>query len=196
MKTFLLSMFTGIIFTVVLPPPMVLAEDGAQLFIKLTCNTCHGEQGKGMIRTEDKAKYSLKKKAMYKKLVKEGMPASIVKKLRPLYRKKFRDEAKYLNAVKELIGENNVKKYKEIIIKTSGRVYYRKGDLIKGFEDYPRHAGNKKIYLFSQMKDILESRRTNGNSEAMRGIMPFLEGNNVTDDDFRSIAEYLSNVKD
>jgi len=196
MKTFLLSMVTGIIFTVFLQTPMVSAEDGAQLYIKLTCNTCHGDQGKGMIRAEDKAKYSLKKKAMYKKLVKEGMPAGIVKKLRPLYRKKFRDEDKYLNAIKELIGENNTNKYKEIIIKISGRVYYRKGELVPGFEDYPRHAGNKKLYLFAQMKDILEGRRTNGNSEAMRGIKPFLAGNKVTDEDFRSIAEYLSNVKD
>ena len=45
------------------------------------------------------------------------------------------------------------------------------------------------------MKDILEGRRTNGNSEAMRGIKPFIESNKITDEDFRSIAEYLSNVK-
>jgi cytochrome c553 len=46
------------------------------------------------------------------------------------------------------------------------------------------------------MKDILEGKRTNGNTEAMRGIRPYLESNKITDDDFRSIAEYLSNVKD
>jgi len=56
MKTFLLSMVTGIIFTVFLQTPMVSAEDGAQLYIKLTCNTCHGDQGKRMIRAEDKEK--------------------------------------------------------------------------------------------------------------------------------------------
>ncbi|MCP3872595.1 MAG: c-type cytochrome [Desulfobacteraceae bacterium] len=196
MKTFLLSMITILIFAGFLQSSMVFAEDGATLYVKLTCNTCHGNQGKGMIRTEDKAKYSLKRKALYKKLVKMGMPAPIVKKLRPLYRKKFRDESKYINAIKELIGENNTKKYKKLIIEISGRVYYKKGELIPGFENYPRHAGNKKIYLFAQMKDILESRRTNGNSEAMRGIKPFLDSNKVTDDDFRSIAEYLSNVKD
>ncbi len=196
MKTFLLSMVAGLIFLAFLQLPMAFAEDGAELFIKLTCNTCHGNQGKGMIRTEDKAKYSLKKKALYKKMIKLGMPAKVAKKLRPLYKKKFRDETKYLNAIKELIGENDTQKYKDIIIKVSGRVYYKKGQLIPGFEAYPRHAGNKKIYLFAQMKDILESRRTNGNSEAMRGIKPFLDSNKVTDDDFRSIAEYLSNVKD
>jgi hypothetical protein len=46
------------------------------------------------------------------------------------------------------------------------------------------------------MKDILEGKRTNGNSEAMRGIRPYIDSNNITDDDFMSIAEYLSNVKD
>ncbi len=131
---------------------------------------------------------------MYKKLVKEGMPSGIVKKLRPLYKKKFRDENKFINAVKENIGEIQAEKYKELIIKIAGRVYYHKGELIPGFEDYPRHAGNKKKYLFSQMKDILNGKRTNGNSEAMRGIKPFLDSNQVTDDDFRSIAEYLSKI--
>ncbi len=196
MKIFLLSMVAGIIFIGVLQTPMCFAEDGAELYVKLTCNTCHGNQGKGMIRTEDKAKYSLKLKKMYKELVKLGMPSATVKKLRPLYRKKFRDETKYLNAIKELIGENDTETYKETIIKVSGRVYYRKGELIPGFESYPRHAGNKKIYIYTQMKDILESRRTNGNSEAMRGIKPFLDSNKVTDDDFKNIAEYLSKVKD
>jgi cytochrome c553 len=196
MKLFLLSMVAGLIFIGFLQPPMSFAEDGAALFVKLTCNTCHGPQGKGMIRTEDKAKYSLKKKAMYKTLVKEGMPAKIVKKLRPLYKKKYRDEKIYINAIKDLIGEADTNTYKDIIIKISGRVYYHKGDFIPGFESYPKHAGNKKIYLFAQMKDILESRRTNGNSEAMRGIKPFLDSSKVTDDDLRRIAEYLSTVKD
>ena len=45
------------------------------------------------------------------------------------------------------------------------------------------------------MKDILEGKRTNGNSEAMRGIMPFIESNKINDDDFVAIADYLSKVK-
>ena len=198
MKTFLFSMVTGLLFTGLLQTPMVFAEneEGAALFVKLTCNTCHGDQGKGMIRTEDKAKYSLKKKALYKKLVKMGMPASTVKKLRPLYRVKFRDETQYLKAIQDHIGVNDTQKYKELIIEVSGRVYYRKGDLIPGFENYPRHAGNKKLYLYAQMKDILENKRTNGNSAAMRGIKPFIDSNKITDDDYMRIAEYLSNVKD
>jgi cytochrome c553 len=67
--------------------------------------------------------------------------------------------------------------------------------LIPGFENYPKHAGNKKLYLYYQMKDILEGKRTNGNTEAMRGIQPFIESNNITDDDLMKIAEYLSQVK-
>ena len=194
MKTLLLAAAL-LLFGWFLPTSNVFAEDGALLFEKLTCHTCHGAQGKGMIRTEDKVRFWLRKKKMYRQMVKEGVPADIVKKLRPLYKKKFTDEEKFVKAIEKNIGETHTGKYKESIINIAGRVYWRKGDLIRGFEDYPRHAGNKKIYLFRQMKDILESRRTNGNSEAMRGIKPFIDNNNITDDDFRNIAEYLSNVK-
>jgi cytochrome c553 len=196
MKTFLLVTAALLLLGGFFPTASVLAEDGALLFEKLTCHTCHGPQGKGMIRTEDKAKYSLKKKKMYKEMKKEGIPADIVKQLRPLYKKKFTDEGEFVKAIEQNIGKTHTEKYKEIIIKIGGRVYWHIGDLIKGFEDYPRHAGNKRLYLYRQMKDILEGKRTNGNSEAMRGIRPYIESNKITDDDFMSIAEYLSNVKE
>jgi len=195
MKTFLLSAMAFLVLGGFWPTSMVLARDCAELFVKLTCHTCHGPEGKGMVRTETKEKYSLKKKEMYRQLIREGMPVDTVKQLKPLYKKKFKDEEKFLGAIEEFIGKADTDKYKDIIIKIGGRVYYHKGDLIPGFEDYPRHAGNKKLYLFRQMKDILESRRTNGNSEAMRGIQPYVESNKITDEDFMCIAEYLSNVK-
>ena len=195
MKTFLLFTVSLLMFGGFLPTTSVFAEDPALLFEKLTCHTCHGPQGKGMIRTETKEKYSLKKKKMYKEMKKEGIPADIVKQLRPLYKKKFTNEGEFVKAIEQNIGETHTEKYKEIIIKIGGRVYWHKGDLVKGFEDYPRHAGNKRLYLYRQMKDILEGKRTNGNSDAMRGIRPYIDSNKITDDDFMSIAEYLSNVK-
>jgi cytochrome c553 len=196
MKTFLLLTASFLMLGGFLPTANVFAEDPALLFEKLTCHTCHGPQGKGMIRTETKEKYYLKKKKMYKEMKKEGIPADIVKQLRPLYKKKFTAEGEFVKAIEALIGNANTDKYKDIIIKIGGRVYWHKGDLVPGFEDYPRHAGNKRLYLYRQMKDILEGKRTNGNSEAMRGIRPYIESNKITDDDFMSIAEYLSNVKD
>ena len=195
MKTFLLSAAALLFLGGFLPAANVFAEEAALLFEKLTCHTCHGPEGRGMVRTETKEKYYLKKKKMYRQMVKDGMPVATVKKLRPLYKKKFSDKGEFIQAIEELIGKAKTDKYKDIIIKIGGRVYYHKGDLIKGFEDYPRHAGNKKLYLYRQMKDILEGKRTNGNSEAMRGIRPFIDSNNITDDDFMSIAEYLHNVK-
>ena len=195
MKTFLLLTAAVLSLAGFFPMANVLAEDAALLFEKLTCVTCHGPEGKGMVRTEDKERYWLRNKKMYREMVKEGIPAATVKKLIPLYKKKFDDKGKFIQAVEELIGKANTDQYNDIIVKISGRVYYHKGDLISGFEDYPRHAGNKQLYLYRQMKDILEGKRTNGNSEAMRGIKPFIENNKITDDDFRSIAEYLSNVK-
>ena len=196
MKTCLLLTVGCLILGGYLPTAIVYAEDGAVLYQKLTCHTCHGPEGRGMVRTETKERYYLRKKKMYRQMVKEGMPVKTVKKLIPLYKKKFTDKGEFIQAIEALIGKADTDKYQDIIIKIGGRIYYRKGDLIPGFEDYPRHAGNKKIYLYHQMKDILEGRRTNGNSEAMRGIRPYLESNKITDDDFRSIAEYLSNVKE
>ncbi len=195
MKTFLISMAALFMLGLFMPTPDLFAEEGAVLFEKLTCHTCHGTQGKGMVRTENKERYYFRQKKMYRQMVKKGMPAATVKKLIPLYKKKFSDKGKFIQAIEELIGKANTDKYLDIIIEIGGRIYYHKGDLIPGFEDYPRHAGNKKIYLYQQMKAILEGRRTNGNSEAMRGIRPYIDSNNITDDDFRNIAEYLSNVK-
>lgn len=174
----------------------VFAEEPAVLFEKLTCHTCHGPEGRGMIRMETKERYYLRQKKMFRQMVKDGIPTATVKKLIPLYKKKFDTQGEFVQAIAKLIGKTDTAKYQDIIIKIGGRVYYHKGDLIPGFEDYPRHAGNKKIYLFQQMKAILEGRRTNGNSEAMRGIKPFIESNKITDEDFMSIAEYLSNVKE
>jgi cytochrome c553 len=196
MKTFLLLTAAVLLLAGFLPMANVLAEDAALLFEKLTCHTCHGPQGKGMVRTETKERYYLRKKKMFREMVKEGIPTATVKKLIPLYKKKFSDKGEFIQAIEVLIGKTDTDQYKDIIIKIGGRIYYHKGELIPGFEDYPRHAGNKQLYLYRQMKDILEGKRTNGNTEAMRGIRPYLESNKITDDDFRSIAEYLSNVKD
>ncbi len=170
------------------------AVDGEALFVKLTCPTCHGQQGKGMFRDKTKARYRLKKR--YRKKLKEvGVPASIIKKLKPLYKKKFKKEEKFITAVTEILGQKITRQYREKLIAGAGKVSYRKGDPIKGFENYPKLAGNKKIYLYTQMKDILEGRRVNGNTKAMLGVKPFLDANKVKDNDFKAIAEYLSKVK-
>ena len=195
MKTFILSAIILLMSGIILPTSVVSAADAAELYVKLTCNTCHGPEGKGMVRTETKEKYYLRKKKMYKQMVKDGMPVDIVKQLQPLYKKKFKEKNDFIKAIENHIGQADTEKYKDIVIKIGGRIYYHKGDLIPGFEDYPRHAGNKKLYLYRQMKDILEGKRTNGNSEAMRGIKPFIDNNNITDDDFMSISEYLSKVE-
>ncbi len=195
MKTCMLSLATLLILGVFFPLLTAHAQDGAELYTKLTCHTCHGPEGKGMVRTETKEKYYLRKKKMFRQMVQEGVPVDIVTDLKPLYKKKYNDKEKFTKAVEGLIGKANSESYIDIIIGIAGRIYYHKGDLIPGFEDYPRHAGNQKLYLYWQMKDILEGKRTNGNSDAMRGIKPFIEGNNISDEDFNNIAEYLSKVK-
>ncbi len=170
------------------------AADGEALFVKLTCPTCHGAQGKGMFREKDKARYRLKKKDR-KKVKAAGVPDSIIKKLKPLYKKKFKKEDKFIAAVTKILGQKVTRQYREKLIAGAGKVSYRKGDPIRGFENYPKLAGNKKIYLYTQMKDILEGRRTNGNTKAMLGIKSFLDSNKVKDKEYKAIAEYLSKVK-
>ena len=152
MKAFLMSMAALVVLGLCLSTPDVFAEDGAVLFEKLTCHTCHGPQGKGMVRTEDKERYYLRQKKMFRQMVKDGIPVDTVKKLTPLYRKKFDKKGEFVQAIEKHIGKDDTAKYQDIIIKIGGRIYYHKGDLIPGFEDYPRHAGNKKLYLYHQMK--------------------------------------------
>lgn len=196
MKAFPLSVAAFLMLGLFFPTDSVFAEDAALLFEKLTCHTCHGPQGKGMVRTETKERYYLKNKTMFRQLVEKGMPVDTVKKLIPLYKKKFSDKVEFIQAVEKLIGKADTDQYQEIIIEIGGKVYYHKGELIPGFEVYPRHAGNKKLYLYRQMKDILEGKRTNGLSQVMRSIRPYIVINKITDDDFLSIAEYLSHVKE
>jgi cytochrome c553 len=196
MNTSLLSAAALLMLGAFWAGPAACAGDGAELYVQLTCHTCHGPEGKGMVRTETKERYHLKRKEMYQQMVSEGMPVDTVKKLIQLYEMKFEDKREFIEAIQALIGRDETERYEGIVIAIAGRVYYRKGDLIPGFEDYPRHAGNKKLYLYHQMKDILEGRRTNGKSEAMRGIQPYIESNRIKDQGFMAIAEYLSNVKD
>lgn len=170
------------------------AQTGAELFETLTCHSCHGPQGRGMVRTETKESYRLTAK-IFKKLMKAGVPKKTLKKLRPVYKKKFSNREEFIAKLKPLLGPEKYSEYGDLMVEMGGKVNYRKGDVMKGFENYPKLAGNKEIYLFNQMKDILEGRRINGSSDAMRGIQPFLVANKITDKEFRLIARFLSRVK-
>lgn len=112
----------------------VWAQDGKELYTKLTCFGCHGPDGKGMVRKRDRKD------------------------------------------------------------KKTGKFKYRKGDPLPGFEAYPKLAGQNATYLYNQMKDIFEGRRTNGLSSAMQGIKTFIDST-ATDEDLKAIAEYLSKVE-
>ena len=80
------------------------------------------------------------------------------------------------------------------IDKETGKYKYREGDPMPGFEAYPKLAGQNAQYLYNQMKDILEGRRTNGLSAAMGGIKAFVDSS-ATDEDLMAVAEYLAHVK-
>jgi cytochrome c553 len=173
----------------------VFAADGKTLFNTLTCLTCHGKEGKGMFRTKTKEEYRLKSKVL-KKLSKEGgIPDNIITKLKTISKKKYKTEKKFLKALNKTIGEKATNQHKETLFKFAYSLKYKKGDPIKSFVNYPKLAGNKEIYLFMQMKDILEGRRTNGNTNAMRGIKPFLLTNKIGDKELLDIARYLSQIQ-
>ncbi|MGK5094708.1 c-type cytochrome [Deltaproteobacteria bacterium TL4] len=90
-------------------------------------------------------------------------------------------------------GKGMVRK-RDQIDKNTGAYKYREGDPLPGFEIYPKLAGQSEIYLYNQMKDIFESRRTNGMTRAMLGIKLMID-NSATDDDLKAIAKYLSQVR-
>ena len=56
--------------------------------------------------------------------------------------------------------------------------------------DYPRLAGQQEAYLLKQMQDIKSGARANGNSAAMKGVMPL-----VNDAEMKAIAAYLAGLK-
>jgi cytochrome c len=56
--------------------------------------------------------------------------------------------------------------------------------------DYPKLAGQQKAYLLRQMQDIKSGARSNGNTAAMKGVMPI-----VSDEDMVALADYISKLK-
>lgn len=54
---------------------------------------------------------------------------------------------------------------------------------------YPILAGQNETYLFQQMQNIRDGKRTNGMAATMRAIVA-----PVTDDEFKTIAKYLSGL--
>lgn len=56
--------------------------------------------------------------------------------------------------------------------------------------DYPRLAGQSAAYAEKQMLDIKSGARSNGNTAAMKGIMPL-----VSEAEIKSLAAYLSSLQ-
>lgn len=55
---------------------------------------------------------------------------------------------------------------------------------------YPKLAGQNAEYAFNQMKDIKSGARANGQTAAMKGVMPL-----VSEEDMRVIADWLATLK-
>ena len=53
--------------------------------------------------------------------------------------------------------------------------------------DYPRVAGQNAAYVARQIRDIKSGARANGNTAAMRGILPM-----VADEEINALAEYIA----
>lgn len=56
--------------------------------------------------------------------------------------------------------------------------------------DYPKLAGQNAVYAEKQMLDIKSGARANGNTAAMKGIMPL-----VNEAEIKALAAYLSSLK-
>ena len=55
---------------------------------------------------------------------------------------------------------------------------------------YPKIAGQSPEYAYNQMQDIKSGARSNGQTAAMKGIMPL-----VSDDEMRAIADWLGSLQ-
>ncbi|MFZ5441947.1 MAG: c-type cytochrome [Myxococcota bacterium] len=56
--------------------------------------------------------------------------------------------------------------------------------------DYPKLAGQNALYAEKQMLDIKSGARSNGNTAAMKGIMPL-----VNEAEIKALAAYLASLK-
>lgn len=56
--------------------------------------------------------------------------------------------------------------------------------------DYPRLAGQSAAYAEKQMLDIKSGARSNGNTAAMKGVMPL-----VTEAEIKTLSVYLSSLQ-
>lgn len=56
--------------------------------------------------------------------------------------------------------------------------------------DYPKIAGQNKVYAEKQMRDIKSGERANGNSAAMKGVMGL-----VSDEEIPILADYISKLQ-
>ena len=189
--------FTGILlilYAALMPVGSLMAMNGEELYLELFCHTCHNIRGKGMRRPGTRAVYQFKKDTFYR--LRQGeVPDSVLKKLSLLTGKKYKKRKEFIRAIRKILDKEYIRLYKDIIVKAFRRVIYRKNDPIPGFAKYPVLAGNKKIYLYNQMRDIIQGRRLNGETETMRGIKPLLEKHKITDKELMLIAEYLSVIR-
>ena len=84
------------------------------------------------------------------------------------------------------------------VLHKKGEIKNKKGETKKMFVTYPKLAGQNKMYLYNQMKDIFSGKRTNALSTSMYDSVikaGLLERNNIKDKDLKRIAKYLSKVK-
>jgi cytochrome c len=56
--------------------------------------------------------------------------------------------------------------------------------------EYPRLAGQNALYAERQMKDIKSGARSNGNTAAMKGIMPL-----VNDEEIHALSLFLESLR-
>ncbi|EXI82389.1 MAG: Low-potential cytochrome c [Candidatus Accumulibacter appositus] len=91
-----------------------------------------------------------------------------------------------LAAAPVLAADDGAKLYAE---KTCGACHGANGTKTL-MPDYPKIAGQNAKYLEKQMLDIKTGARANGNSAAMKGVMPL-----VSDEQIKVLADYISKLK-
>lgn len=179
----------------------VLAADGKKLFEDKGCTACHGEDANTPLQegypklAGQNAEYVLQQL----KDIKAGSRANglIPDTMKPVIDELNDDQmlsiAQYLGGLKWAgptgKGPSDAPGAALYRTKTCIACHGKEGTkpILKG---YPFIAGQDKVYLLEQMKDIGSKKRANGQTAAMQPVMHL-----VAEKEMAAIAEYLSLVK-
>lgn len=175
-----------------------LAADGKQLFADKGCTACHGEDAATPLQEGYPRLSGQNADYVFNQLkdIKSGARANgqTTDTMKPMVEDLTEGE---MRALADFLG--TLPRPQTVPTEHAGKKLYTtktctachgKDGLKPIMKSYPMLAGQDKVYLVAQAKDIQAGNRKNGGSNAMQPVMHL-----VSDQELDAIAEFLANVK-